>query len=162
MKGIFGLGLSLLLLSGIAVSAANHQAAAQNPQNTVTSTNEKQPDDGTITSAIKASFEADETVRQTAIDVATSNGFVTLNGVVETQAEVDRAIELAKAVDGVRQVNSNLKIDVSTPPNGSATKELTQQVKGTSSVTAHSEDAGSAENAESTVKEGAEKAGTAV
>jgi len=161
MKVIFGLGLSFLLFTGIAVSAANHQAAAENPKN-LTTTNEKQPDDGTITSAIKGKFEADEIVRQTAIDVATSNGFVTLNGVVETQAEIDRAIELAKGVDGVRQVNSNLKIDVSTPPNNSATKELTQQVKGTSSVTAHSEDAGSAENAESTVKEGAEKAGTAV
>jgi hyperosmotically inducible periplasmic protein len=166
MKGILGLGLSFLLFAGIASSSTGHykQDAAKEPENTMT-TNEKQLDDATITSAIKGKLEADKIVRQSAIDVDSSNGFVTLNGVVETQAEIDRAVELAKAVDGVRQVTSNLKIDVSTPPNNSTTKKMTENVKATaddmgSSVQGHAENA--AENTESTVKEGAEKAETAV
>jgi hyperosmotically inducible periplasmic protein len=165
MKVILGLGLSFLLFAGIASSSTGHykQDAAREPENRTT--NEKQLDDATITAAIKGKLETDEIVRQSAITVDSSNGFVTLNGIVESQAEIDRAVELAKGVDGVRQVSSNLKIDISTPPNNSTTKKLTENVKATaddmgSSVQGHAKSA--AENTESTVKEGAEKAETAV
>jgi hyperosmotically inducible protein len=161
MKGILTLGLSLLLFAGLAVSygSAVHQGATE--PDVKANSDAKPSDDGTITSNIKGKLTADPIVRQSAIDVDTSNGFVTLNGIVETQAEIDRAVELAKEVEGVRQVNSNLKIDIATPPNNATTKQLTEN--GSAAASNMSSTAkGHADETESKVKEGAEKAGTAV
>jgi hyperosmotically inducible protein len=66
--------------------------------------------DAAVTSAVKAKFLADTTVKGLSIDVDTSNGMVTLNGNVSTRAESDRAIMLARNTDGVKGVHSNLKV----------------------------------------------------
>jgi hyperosmotically inducible periplasmic protein len=66
--------------------------------------------DAAITSAVKAKFLADTTVKGLRIDVDTSNGMVTLNGNVSSKAEADRAMTLARNTDGVKNVHSNLKI----------------------------------------------------
>lgn len=66
--------------------------------------------DAAITSAVKAKFLADTTVKGLRIDVDTSNGMVTLNGNVTSRAEADRAMTLARSTDGVKSVHSNLKI----------------------------------------------------
>ena len=66
--------------------------------------------DAAITSAVKAKFLADTTVKGLRIDVDTSNGMVTLNGNVSSKAEADRATTLARNTDGVKSVHSNLKI----------------------------------------------------
>jgi hyperosmotically inducible periplasmic protein len=66
--------------------------------------------DAAITSAVKAKFLADTSVKGLRIDVDTSNGMVTLNGNVSSKAEADRAMTLARNTDGVKSVHSNLKI----------------------------------------------------
>ncbi len=66
--------------------------------------------DAAITSAVKAKFLADSTVKGLRIDVDTSNGMVTLNGNVSSRAEADRAMTIARGTDGVKSVHDNLKI----------------------------------------------------
>jgi osmotically-inducible protein OsmY len=66
--------------------------------------------DAAITSAVKAKFLADTTVQGLQIDVDTNAGMVTLNGNVSSRAEADRATMLARNTDGVKGVQSNLKI----------------------------------------------------
>jgi osmotically-inducible protein OsmY len=66
--------------------------------------------DAAITSAVKAKFLADGTVKGLQIDVDTNAGMVTLNGTVTSRAEADRAMMLARNTDGVKGVHSNLKI----------------------------------------------------
>ena len=67
--------------------------------------------DAAITSAVKAKFLADTTVKGLRFDVDTSNGMVTLlNGNVSSRAEADRAMTLARDTDGVKTVHNNLKV----------------------------------------------------
>ena len=66
--------------------------------------------DAAITSAVKAKFLADTTVKGLKIDVDTSGGMVTLNGTVSSRAEADRAMTLARGTDGVKGVHNNLKV----------------------------------------------------
>jgi hyperosmotically inducible periplasmic protein len=66
--------------------------------------------DAAITSAVKAKFLADTTVKGLRIDVDTSNGMVTLNGNVTSRAEADRAMMLARNTEGVKSVNDNMKV----------------------------------------------------
>ena len=66
--------------------------------------------DAAVTSAVKAKFLADGTVRGLRVDVDTRAGVVVLNGTVSSRAEADRAIFLARETDGVDQVVNNLKV----------------------------------------------------
>ena len=66
--------------------------------------------DAAITSAVKAKFLADTTVKGLKIDVDTSGGMVTLNGTVSSRAEADRAMTLARGTDGVKGVHNNLRV----------------------------------------------------
>jgi hyperosmotically inducible protein len=66
--------------------------------------------DAAITSAVKAKFLADTTVRGLKIDVDTRAGVVMLNGTVSSRAEADRAIMLARETEGVDNVVDNLKV----------------------------------------------------
>jgi osmotically-inducible protein OsmY len=66
--------------------------------------------DAAITSAVKAKFLADTTVKGLQIDVDTNGGMVTLNGNVSSRAEADRAMNLARNTEGVKGVHSNLKV----------------------------------------------------
>jgi hyperosmotically inducible periplasmic protein len=66
--------------------------------------------DAAITTAVKAKFLADTTVKGLNIDVDTENGMVTLNGNVSSRVEADRAMTLARNTDGVKGVHDNLKV----------------------------------------------------
>ena len=66
--------------------------------------------DAAVTSAVKAKFLADGTVRGLQIDVDTRDGVVTLNGTVASRAEADRAMMLARNTEGVKNVMDNLKL----------------------------------------------------
>ena len=66
--------------------------------------------DAAITSAVKAKFLADTTVKGLRIDVDTDNGMVTLNGSVASRAEADRAMTLARNTDGVKSVHDNMTV----------------------------------------------------
>lgn len=66
--------------------------------------------DAAVTSAVKAKFLADGTVRGLNIDVDTRAGVVVLNGMVSSRAEADRAVMLARNTEGVDNVVDNLKV----------------------------------------------------
>ena len=57
-----------------------------------------------ITTKVKSSFVADDTVKASQIEVTTNEGVVTLTGNVDSEATKNRAIELAKATKGVVKV----------------------------------------------------------
>jgi osmotically-inducible protein OsmY len=66
--------------------------------------------DAAITSAVKAKFLADTTVKGLSIDVDTSGGVVTLNGRVASKAEADKATMLARDTEGVKRVVNNMRV----------------------------------------------------
>jgi hyperosmotically inducible protein len=66
--------------------------------------------DAAVTSAVKAKFLADTTVKGLNIDVDTANGMVTLNGNVASRAEAQRALTIARNTDGVKGVHDNLTV----------------------------------------------------
>lgn len=67
-------------------------------------------DDVTITARVKTVLLNDTQVNATRIDVATSNGVVTISGTVKSKAEEERAIQLARQVSGVKDVKSALQV----------------------------------------------------
>jgi hyperosmotically inducible protein len=66
--------------------------------------------DAAITTAVKAKFIADSSVKGLRIDVDTDNGVVTLTGAASSRAEADRAVVLARNTDGVVRVVDNMHI----------------------------------------------------
>lgn len=66
--------------------------------------------DGWITSRVKTRFVGEDALKNSHIDVDTSNHVVTLNGTVTSAAGRARAVELAKGVEGVHQVIDRLAI----------------------------------------------------
>ena len=57
-----------------------------------------------ITTKVKAKFAADEVVKSSQIEVATSNGVVTLTGNVDSEEAKERALQLTKDTSGVVNV----------------------------------------------------------
>lgn len=57
-----------------------------------------------ITTKVKAQFAVDDIVKVSQIEVATSNGVVTLTGNVDGEEAKERALELARATTGVVNV----------------------------------------------------------
>ena len=66
--------------------------------------------DGGLTAKVKTALVAAQGVNGTAVDVDTSGGVVTLSGNLPDRAQVDRAIQVAREVDGVKSVESKLKV----------------------------------------------------
>jgi osmotically-inducible protein OsmY len=66
--------------------------------------------DRRTTAAIEAQFASDPRLSPLAIDVATTDGTVTLAGRVESPSDVAHAIELALRHTGVREVISTLQV----------------------------------------------------
>ena len=60
-----------------------------------------------ITSKVKASFLADDSISGLDIKVETNEGVVSLSGVVPSDAERDLAVEKARAIEGVRDVSAD-------------------------------------------------------
>ncbi|PTU73939.1 BON domain-containing protein [Pseudomonas mangrovi] len=60
-----------------------------------------------ITSKVKSSFLADDSISGLDIKVETNQGVVSLSGVVPSDAERDLAVEKARAIEGVRDVSAD-------------------------------------------------------
>ncbi len=73
-------------------------------------------DDASITAHVKTALLNDAHVAATNINVATTNGVVTISGSVKSKAEEMRAVEIARQTPGVRDVKSELQVS-STPPS---------------------------------------------
>jgi osmotically-inducible protein OsmY len=67
-------------------------------------------DDATITARVKTVLLNDRQINATRIDVATSNGVVTMSGTVKSKGEEERAIQLARQVSGVKDVKSTIQV----------------------------------------------------
>jgi hyperosmotically inducible periplasmic protein len=67
--------------------------------------------DSVITTKIKAKLAAEHPASAKHIKVDTDkNGVVWLSGTTDSQAEADRAVEIARNTEGVKSVNTKLKI----------------------------------------------------
>ncbi|QWD17158.1 BON domain-containing protein [Polynucleobacter paneuropaeus] len=66
--------------------------------------------DTDITASIKLALMNEPDMQSTKINVVTTKGIVTLTGIVSSAANKDKAIKLAESVDGVKSVQSKLKI----------------------------------------------------
>lgn len=69
----------------------------------------------------KAALATTNELRDSTINVDVENSVVTLRGTVASKAEADKAIAAAKGIDGVKNVNSVLKVQ----PNDSLTNQMT-------------------------------------
>jgi len=69
----------------------------------------------------KAALATTNELRDSTINVDVTNDVVTLRGTVANKAEADKAISVAKGIQGVKNVNSVLKIQ----PNDSLTNQMT-------------------------------------
>jgi hyperosmotically inducible protein len=67
--------------------------------------------DSVITTKIKAKLAAEHPASAKHIKVDTDrNGVVWLSGTTDSQAEVDKAVEIARNTEGVKSVNTKLKV----------------------------------------------------
>ena len=69
-------------------------------------------DDLTTTTQVKIALLSDPQVGGLRLDVKTFQGVVTLAGTVRSAADERQAIALAKRIRGVRDVRSELKVDL--------------------------------------------------
>ncbi|MEK1904254.1 MAG: BON domain-containing protein [Pseudomonas sp.] len=86
------------------------QGAVQSVQLAASDTAEKAEDavtDTWITSKVKSTFLADDSISGLDIKVETNQGVVSLSGIVPTDAERDLAIEKTKAIKGVHDVSAD-------------------------------------------------------
>ena len=67
-------------------------------------------DDATITAKVKAALLQSPDVKGTDVNVDTVGGKVTLKGALDAQIQIDRAIQLARGAEGVKDVESQLKV----------------------------------------------------
>ena len=67
-------------------------------------------DDATVTTRVKTALLNEPGVNATAINVATSDGVVTLSGQVKSNDEEQKAIATARRIPGLRDVKSELKV----------------------------------------------------
>ncbi len=85
--------------------AAGGYASATDQRST-----ERQIDDVTITTRVKAKMAEDASVKTRDIDVDTLNGGVSLKGLVDSAPEREKAAAIARSVPGVASVRNNLQI----------------------------------------------------
>jgi hyperosmotically inducible protein len=69
--------------------------------------------DAALTAKVKAALISDPDVDAGPIDVDTKDGVVRLQGSAQSQARLDRAVAIANGIDGVKSVESQLKVDPS-------------------------------------------------
>lgn len=70
----------------------------------------KDQENSRITLAVRQELDKDEVLSPIKIEVATSDGIVSLRGSVPSQQVADRAEQVAEGVAGVRSVHSFLKV----------------------------------------------------
>jgi hyperosmotically inducible periplasmic protein len=98
--------LILMCLVSVALPACGGAAIRSMSSNTAGGM-----DDVTITARVKTVLLNDKQISATRIDVATTDGIVTVSGTVKSQAEAARAVELARQVTGVRDVKAALQVE---------------------------------------------------
>jgi osmotically-inducible protein OsmY len=67
-------------------------------------------DDTVITTAVKAAFVADTTLKATEINVETYKGVVQLSGFVAQQGDIANAANVARNVKGVKSVKNDIRM----------------------------------------------------
>ncbi|MET1081403.1 MAG: BON domain-containing protein [Pseudomonas sp.] len=90
----------------VVFAASNGQAPLMVAANAVENTEEVVTDTW-ITSKVKSSFVADDSLSALDIKVETNKGVVSLSGVVASDAERDLAVSTAKAIKGVQAVSAD-------------------------------------------------------
>ncbi|HEY1043688.1 MAG TPA: BON domain-containing protein [Telluria sp.] len=66
--------------------------------------------DATVTTKVKGVLLKEEALKSLGIHVETEQGKVMLSGFVNSKAEADRAVQVAKSVEGVKSVESAIKV----------------------------------------------------
>lgn len=66
--------------------------------------------DAAVTTKVKGVLLKEEALKSLGIHVETEKGVVMLSGFVNSKQEADRAVQLAKGVDGVKKVESAIKV----------------------------------------------------
>lgn len=66
--------------------------------------------DSTITAKIKSKYVSDSGIKGRNVHVSTNNGEVTLTGEVTSNEMREKAVTTARNTEGVREVNSELKV----------------------------------------------------
>lgn len=111
---LFGVGLTLLLLTGVLAGCKSG------------------PSDETLVQNVKAKLSADARLAPQAINVAAASGAVTLSGTVNTDADKASAEQIAKGVEGVKSVTNSLTVKPpvinATPPPVSEDTKLKSDV----------------------------------
>jgi hyperosmotically inducible protein len=79
--------------------------------------------DSGITTAVKAKFATDDTVKAYQINVDTNKHVVTLSGTIETNAAKQRAVLLARETKGVENVIDNLTVNRESAATAGALRE---------------------------------------
>ncbi len=102
------------------MAATEAPGAAERAGNAVDSAGQKAADattragaamaDTAITTRIKADLIKEPALSSTGIHVETVKGTVMLSGFVNSKAEADRAVEVARSVEGVKKVESAIKV----------------------------------------------------
>lgn len=108
MKKMTSLIMAMLFLS---ILFAVPSRAANISDKTVKETVTVDQADAQITAAVKAKLASDKLLAQRTITVETENGIVTLKGTVKSESEKAAALSVATYVDGVKSVNSDLKVE---------------------------------------------------
>ncbi|HSC29241.1 MAG TPA: BON domain-containing protein [Vicinamibacterales bacterium] len=109
------IGLAVLTLAG-AVGCERIRSADETAR--TSDTYAEATSDVGITTAVQAKFYTDDTMRETRIDVSTSDGAVTLRGTVESEATRQTAVRLARSVEGVTQVEDRLHVSTASAGGG--------------------------------------------
>ena len=94
----------------VATSVSNTTDKASDAMSKQTQNASQMIKDTDITASVKLSLMNESDMQSTKITVVTTKGVVTLTGTVSSLANKDKAIKLAESVDGVKSVQSKLKI----------------------------------------------------
>ncbi|HEX2539463.1 MAG TPA: BON domain-containing protein [Caldimonas sp.] len=97
--------------------------------------------DTAMTAKVKAALIADGEVEAMRIDVDSRDGAVKLSGTQPTQAGIDRALSITKGIDGVKSVDSQLRVDASAPSASEPGGVTTAVTQGASEVAARAGEA---------------------
>lgn len=108
-----------------------------------------------ITTAVKAKFAADDTVKAYQIDVDTSNKVVTLSGSVETPAAKEQAVMIARGTNGVRDVVDHLTVNAAAATAGQIDDEVSEAARELREEAAEATDRAKAEGREALEDAGA-------
>lgn len=122
------------LTAGLGLSAVNAHAADEPVPQAHSDGVGAMLSDTAITAKVKAKLGGEDRLKNSDVDVTTTNGVVTLEGTASNSQAKTLAADLTKLVDGVKSVDNNLKI----PANSKAEAKTRDAVAGTERVVSDS------------------------